>query len=858
MPVTIRTAEMAYKDGSGQYIGINGVSEQSTADQIAAIEAAGEHVLEDVIPHDWTELTKDFDDIKEKIVMSSTTEPDEANNRIWLKPIDSETAIPTYDEFVNVRDAAYQESLEIANISGSTLPIVKELGSINTNTGKESASTDGTRLRTNYIPCEGSKKYTLKTFLASGITVSSIYFCFYSAENESSFIRATSVIASEEGRSITFDANTKFVRLRANGTGMTIDGVTFELIKDGSKIDECVQPRVFDVPTADFCFAENDDLNDIVTPGRYVCTSLSVAETLANSPFSNSVITLIVMNLSSVSGKMVHICIGSQSTRMAIRIKDDTWDDWNYLATENDLNNYARFNVDRYIRFSADDNLNNFTTPGSYICPSTAVANSLVNNPFPEQIIRLFVSDISASNNTTFQTVICKSTGSIATRSKTGASTWSDWNIYLTGKYDTTLLYGGTGAWNVDGYLNYKGEPISSSGRLCSDYIAVNGGDYLRFVKCTSSPNKMICCFYNSDHIFIGDYYVGSGGSTTFDSVDVLVPSNAAYIRAGIRSTNSSIAYIYKVTINAMERSDTPEIKLLKDFTASVKGKAGAPFINLRTTHTPLFTLIDDDTRNYNQVNDFYTICNDTGIKGTSSVITKYLTEREGVKTRLAAGEREGHQAVLHCYDQDACPNTHWQHPEDYTGYTEIITDNVVQGIQDMISNGFIHWNTWVTPGGTRNPLMYEIARSFGLKCTVSINQNDYLDYDNHWTRWGMPRMELYPNDTDHAEGNTLAGIKANIDKCVSDNGWLIVGIHVFQSADNNSTLFSGSNGWNNEDYSTNGNAHGTDSDLTRFRARFARIYEMINYAKTAGMKCVTLGEGLSYWEPIFRFYETF
>lgn len=981
-------------------------------------------------------------------------------------------------DYSAVSTAVEQESLEIARISGAALPIVTELGSINTNTGKESASSDGTRLRTNYIPIEESTKYTLKIIPASGITTTIVYLCYYSDKSETAFIRATSIYAREEGSNFTTDAGAKYVRLRIQGTGLTVAGIKAELTKyytsglgsrwygkkiaffggsrtwydgheynnktkeewagktcigyqhyvetmlgatatnqgvsgetskqicdrirefdfstydavfleggvndfiksatigslqpvgstfdtntvygawqsaieyiqteypnvqifmsipaiawDGNDVfpysiastkgqiadlynipcidlyksagiteinrdywyaddveetgwrlhfndygnkligeivakfidtnwndqaSRAYQPRVFDVPTTDFYFKENDDLNDLVTPGRYVCTTSTIASSLEHSPFPNSIITLIVMNLSSISGKMIQICIGSQSTRMAIRIKDGTFDDWNYFATENDLNNYARFDTNNYVRFSANDNLNSFTTPGSYICPTSAVAESLVNSPFPGKVIRLFVSDVSASSNTTFQTVICRNNGKIATRAKTSSSAWSDWNVCLNGDYKTTLLYGGSGAWDVDGYLNYKGEPVSSDGRLCSGFIAVNGGDYLRFVKCTSNPNKMICCFYNSDEVFIGDCYAEGGGSTTFDSYDVLVPSNAAYVRAGIRATNSSVACIYTVSPSEGERTDTPEIILLKKFTADVKGKVGAPFVNLRASHAPLFTLIDDDTRNFNQVNDFYTICNDTGIKGTSSVITKYLAEREGVKTRLVSGEREGHQAVLHCYDQDACPNTHWQHPEDYPGYTEIITDNVVHGIQDMIENGFIHWNTWVTPGGTRNPLMYEIARTFGLKCTVSITQNDYLNYDDHWTRWGMPRMELYPNDEGHAEGNTLAGIKANIDKCVSDNGWLIVGIHVFQSADNNSTLFYGSNGWNNEDYDTNGNAHGTDSDLTRFRARFARIYEMINYAKTAGMKCVTLGEGLSYWEPILRFYETF
>lgn len=110
MPITIRTTEMAYKDNSGQYVGINGVSERTTAEQIAAVEAAGEHVLEDVIPHDWTELSEEFDDIKENLVMSSETEPSEVNNRVWLKPLDAETAIPTYAEFSALQSEVAQKA----------------------------------------------------------------------------------------------------------------------------------------------------------------------------------------------------------------------------------------------------------------------------------------------------------------------------------------------------------------------------------------------------------------------------------------------------------------------------------------------------------------------------------------------------------------------------------------------------------------------------------------------------------------------------------------------------------------------------------------------------------------------------
>ena len=63
MPVTIKSAHMKYKNGQGEYVGVNSVSDNATSEQIAAIEAAGEDVLES-IPSDYTALSNQVDDLK--------------------------------------------------------------------------------------------------------------------------------------------------------------------------------------------------------------------------------------------------------------------------------------------------------------------------------------------------------------------------------------------------------------------------------------------------------------------------------------------------------------------------------------------------------------------------------------------------------------------------------------------------------------------------------------------------------------------------------------------------------------------------------------------------------------------------
>ena len=63
MPVTIKVDEIKYKNSQGQYVGINGVSERTTSEEIADIWKAAEETRES-IPADYTELSDDVQDLK--------------------------------------------------------------------------------------------------------------------------------------------------------------------------------------------------------------------------------------------------------------------------------------------------------------------------------------------------------------------------------------------------------------------------------------------------------------------------------------------------------------------------------------------------------------------------------------------------------------------------------------------------------------------------------------------------------------------------------------------------------------------------------------------------------------------------
>ena len=74
MPVTIKTANMKYKNSNGEYVGINAIAETKIEEQIAAIQSAGTIAMNSVqakgvetlatIPDDYTELNNKIESVK--------------------------------------------------------------------------------------------------------------------------------------------------------------------------------------------------------------------------------------------------------------------------------------------------------------------------------------------------------------------------------------------------------------------------------------------------------------------------------------------------------------------------------------------------------------------------------------------------------------------------------------------------------------------------------------------------------------------------------------------------------------------------------------------------------------------------
>ena len=136
----------------------------------------------------------------------------------------------TDDTLTQARQAADAEvtgkiAKALFDVTDEVSPVFLELGSINTSTGADSSSNDGTRLRSNYIKVpENQTVYELKNGTSSAITV---YIVYYDANK--GFLQAKTATGADAGESliggISTVTNAVYIRFRFAGTGMSTSNV---------------------------------------------------------------------------------------------------------------------------------------------------------------------------------------------------------------------------------------------------------------------------------------------------------------------------------------------------------------------------------------------------------------------------------------------------------------------------------------------------------------------------------------------------------------------------------------------------------------------------------------------------------
>ena len=143
--------------------------------------------------------------------------------------------------------------------------------------------------------------------------------------------------------------------------------------------------------------------------------------------------------------------------------------------------------------------------------------------------------------------------------------------------------------------------------------------------------------------------------------------------------------------------------------------------------------------------------------------------------------------------------------------------ENLCNGIEDLRENGFANYEYWVTPYGSHDVELQQLAQRTGMKCLVTISTNDNVDKTGTHSRWALPRYGLNRNDN----RKSIERIKAAIDEAAITPQWIIIGTHF-------------NTGWTQDDVDT-------------------LFKEFVEYAKSKGLTFVTLKEGLAEYETVLN-----
>ena len=201
---------------------------------------------------------------------------------------------------------------------------------------------------------------------------------------------------------------------------------------------------------------ENSDLNDYTTPGMYYCRGNAIVATLLNRPTLNAFSLLVEKHAGTRQTLTEHM---REPFKIFVRNEyADGWGPWQRIYTTTDRPTLAAIGAaaadhthyafePRYLNNNVD--LNNYTSPGMYYCPSDAAVQTWSNCP-TNRACSLFIEKHAGIKQTL--TEYMSGTFRIFVRNYY-APTWGAWQrIYTTIDKPTAAEIGAAAASHIHPY----------------------------------------------------------------------------------------------------------------------------------------------------------------------------------------------------------------------------------------------------------------------------------------------------------------------------------------------------------------------------------------------------------------------
>lgn len=185
-----------------------------------------------------------------------------------------------------------------------------------------------------------------------------------------------------------------------------------------------------------------DDLHTDNTCGVYWLNNYS-SDITGTKPVAEGQGLLIVKKQNSTTYRQTYIAVtGNTSPYFAVRsYSSSSWGEWQSASLQTILNTTYALGYNGMGRIQQNDDLNSYTTPGSYVATSTGITTTLSNCPITDSGFSLHVESVAGGTGQFIIQTIKRLKGGaqIYTRAYSG-SVWTDWERINAGETEYTSL----------------------------------------------------------------------------------------------------------------------------------------------------------------------------------------------------------------------------------------------------------------------------------------------------------------------------------------------------------------------------------------------------------------------------------
>lgn len=394
-------------------------------------------------------------------------------------------------------------------------------------------------------------------------------------------------------------------------------------------------------------------------------------------------------------------------------------------------------------------------------------------------------------------------------------------SVKVTGTMSTT--------WNVYSQRIYYSASELPDGIKAGDklYISFNRKDLLE-----SNRGKLVVPSLCLTVMFFFNNSPSDRTTSQFvyDSVELDVPKNATGMQIMLRvqrgqsaiTLNSdgtyTITYVYDIDAE------------LANFVISTKNVTINILDKINKKNMPCFvSFIDDDTASDLFCERYYNACMHNGITGAYAVQTDLLGAGTTV-SKMLGYEEQGMGMLTHCSIQTSI------YRADTNERLKACMADLSKAKRKMIDCGFLTYNHFVIPYGTKSDDLRDIARYLGFESAISTSDNIMnrpTDDDRYYIkRYGYAPQSDYLTNT-NSDYNKVMKLIGDMVKLGA--GWVVITTHFCDD-------------WSSSEYRWTTYPYDSTQDSNGYEIGYTEFNDLVTAIKNTGAKIVPYTVGINYF----------